>query len=237
MRPDQLLVAHLTATLLAVAALGLVVRGRVRLSRCFLVYLLVTIVANRLVILWPDRFYTWRFWTLKETTYTVLQVAVACELGWLIFRVLPRARRRAAAAIAAVLLTTAIAVSVGDVPGNTYLAMLGFVTPRGQAGALWTFLAVTLVAAWHRVPLHPFHRALLATFALYLGTYTALLSFVGLRAATRADYLVAWSVLEALDPLAYAATAGVWAWAAWRAPRMEPAGPAVRALQPWATSW
>src|SRR4029453_16754283 len=111
---------------------------------------------------------------------------------------------------------------------------------RGQGGAVWCFLVVAGVAAWHRVPLHPYHRTLLVSFGLYLSTYTLLLSWVGARAASRPAYLAAWGgqpaagpaflpeggVREAREPLAFAATAGVWAWAAWRAPRRAPSAEA-----------
>src|SRR4030095_10655700 len=106
MRPDQLLIAHLTATLMGVAALGLMVRGRVRLCRSFLAYVLVNVACNRLIVHSPEQFHTWSFWTLKETAYTALKVAVACEIGWLAFRVLPRARHRAAVGLLVVLALT-----------------------------------------------------------------------------------------------------------------------------------
>jgi hypothetical protein len=87
--------------------------------------------------------------------------------------------------------------------------------------------AVVAMAVRYRVPLHPFHRAILLGFGLYLVAYTGALTLLRELGSP-----AAYALFNILDPAAYAASVGVWAWAAWR-----PAGApslAVQRLHPWA---
>ena len=72
-------------------------------------------------------------------------------------------------------------------------------------------MGVVALAAWHRVPVHPFHRATLVAFGAYLVVYICLLGYVQLNSVSglRADHLAAQAYLRALDPVAFAATVGV----------------------------
>jgi hypothetical protein len=236
MTASQVLVGNLCAALMSLAVLGLLARRRARLCWTFLAYLLTLILGNCLTGWLPETFQTPWFWTVKTTVYAALRGLIALEIALLTFSGLPRARLRAELTLAAVL-AVALGTTMlpGHVAGYPYLAMLGLVAPRGTAASLWLFLAVLAVAWWHRAPVHPFHRSLLVAFTLYLGTKTWLLGLVGMAAGSRPAYLSAYAYLEAIDPLAFAVTAGFWTWAAWRPEPERALSPAVaRRLQPWA---
>lgn len=236
MTSSQALVANLSALLMALTAAGLMLRRRARLCRSFLAYLLIVIAGTLLAVWIPDPFFTQWFWIGKKAVYGVVRSLMALEIVLLTFSGLPRARRRAELLLGLVL---AAHLFVAWLPGSAaaypYLTALGIAAPRGGAASLWLFVAVMVIAAFYRAPVHPFHRKLLLTFTLYLGTETWLLGLVGMAAESRPAYLSAYAYLEALDPLAFAVTAGFWAWAAWRAETAPALSPAVATrLQPWA---
>jgi hypothetical protein len=236
MTSSQALVANLSALLMALTAAGLLLRRRARLCRSFLAYLLIVTVGTLLAVWIPDPFFTQWFWIGKKAVYAVARSLIALEIVLLTFSGLPRARRRAEFLLGLVLAAhLVVAWLPGSAPAYPYLTALGVVAPRGGAASLWLFVAAMLIAAWHRAPVHAFHRQLLLTFTLYLGTETWLLGLIGVAADSRPAYLAAYSYLEALDPLAFAVTAGFWTWAAWRAEPVTALSPAVATrLQPWA---
>jgi hypothetical protein len=222
---------------MVLGVLGLLARRRARLCRSFFVYLLVLIVGNLLTNVFPERFHTHAFWTLKNAIYHALQALVALELALLTFSALPRARLRVELLLASVLVVALVAGLLPEFTSYPYLAVLGFVAPREEATSLWLFVAVLAAATWYRAPVHPFHRKILLAFTLYLGLETFLLKLVGMAAASRPAYLAAYAYLEALDPLAFAVTAGFWTWAAWRPEPVTALSPAVSSrLQPWAAT-
>jgi hypothetical protein len=232
------IIADFTAGLLLVAIVGLLARGRARLSWAFFAYLVAVFLGNRLVTWWPDVFWNYGFYEGRKATYASLTVLAAFEIALLTFSVFPVARRRAIGAMLAVLVGS-LAVAEMQLSGtaSVWLGSLGLLTSGGQAGRLWLFVIPALVAVYYRVPLHPFHRSVLVGFALYLAGYCCLLGFVEAHSATRPEYLSAHGYLRALDPIAFAASVGVWAWAALRAPRAaDDMAPVLRTLQPWAVT-
>jgi hypothetical protein len=228
MQAHHELVAHLNFALLVLLLLGLIVHRRHRLCSAFVAYTVAVTIGNRLVMTWPDTFFTSWFWSLKEVVYGVLKVAVVAQIGLLTLSEFPRARRLFVWLIAVV---SAAALAAQFAPHSVrsgYLTWLSVVSPRGQVAVL-TLIAVTLgLVAYYRVPVHPFHRALLLGFVLYLGAYTGSTTLVREWGVAGYDYCAA------LDPAAYAASVGVWVWGAWR--RARELSPEAQRLQPWAAS-
>ncbi len=208
MTPAQETVANLVALLLAAALAGLLVTGRVWLCKSFGLYLAVALTTNRAVVWWPERCYTPAFWTVKEILQAGLVLVVALELAAVALVAFPRARRVARLAIAAVAVATLAGMS-GGVTGG-YFAWVGALAPRASLGAAWAMLVVLAVAGWYRLPLGPWHRTIAFGFVLYQCVYALQLS-----ALARSEWS-AYSYLLALDPAAYAATVGLWAFGAWR---------------------
>ena len=127
----------------------------------------------------------------------------------------PRARRLTLLAVTAV--TTVAAVCAVTLPLPENATQLSVVLARGHTATLWTFAVLAFVVAWFHLPLDPFHRVILLGFVLDLSLYGALLSVAGWVGRGSAAY----SYLQALDPILFAATVGLWAIAAWH-PRRAP---------------
>jgi hypothetical protein len=232
----QQVLMDVAAFLVAFTILGLVVRRRVGLWRSFAVYLGVVLVCNRLIRLWPGRFYTPAFWDLKTALYTSARGLMAVELALLMFAVLPRVRARALG-LMAVILAVLGALSLVRIPGHPDVEAVGGLGPRLQLAGLWMLAVVPALAARYRLPMHPFHRTVLVGFGLYLVVYSGLLAGIGLVATSRPAYLDAYARLNAIDPLVYVTSLLLWAWAAWRSPVPRSASPSVmRILQPWAST-
>jgi hypothetical protein len=226
MDPQAQVVALLNAALLTATLVGLYIRRRDSLCRSFAAYLAVALVCNRLVSVWPQMFFAEWFWGLKESLYSAFKLAVAMELALLTFSQFPRARRLMLTwSVAVVALALLLQLAPHEM-GVGYVAQLTVAMPRGQIGLLCLLATFVFLAFFYRVPIHPFHRGVLAGFALYLVASAVLWT---LQRWLGAD---AYIYLAALDPAAYAASVGVWAWAAWRpVPEMSPE---LRRLQPWA---
>jgi hypothetical protein len=227
--PTRLYLANLVAALLVILLAGLLARRRYHLCRSFVVYVALVLAGDRLIVTWPETFDVASFWLLKESIYWGLKLAITTEIGLLTFARLPRARRILALLIA-VLALAAIAAQLAPAPAlaGDVIPWLSAVSPRGQVSILVVMAAVLALAAYYRVPLHPFHRSILVGLSLYLVAYTGALTL--LRESGASGY----RTFLALDPAAYAATVGAWAWAAWR--RAPAPSPGARVLQPWATS-
>src|SRR5262249_19167532 len=149
------------------------VRGRARLCLSFVAYLAMAIVTNRLIVWWPEQFFTLRFWTLKEGLYATFTGLVALELAWVALEAFPRARRMCMVTVGAVVGLTLLAV--GTAPNGDRIARVGEFMAAAQTGAVWTLVVVLAVASWYRLPLHAWHRSIALGFALYGGVYAAML--------------------------------------------------------------
>ena len=223
------LVASLGMGLLALAIVGLAARRRYRLCVSFFLFLWAVLVPDLLVPLWPERYYSRWFWTLKETVQTALLVIVSLEMAFLTFRAFPRARVRGVACLVVLAGVTALVLNLQPVSrGDPYEEWLGAMTPVCYAGIIWLYATLLLVAAYYRVPVHPFHRSVILGFVLFLTVSTGTLGVLG--EFGRGLY----ATVKPLGPVAFTATEGLWAWAAWRR-WPEPESVAVmRRLQPWA---
>jgi len=204
----QQTVANLVALLLGGALVGLFVTGRIWLCRSFGLYLGMTLATNRLIVWWPEHFYNIQFWALKEALQAALVMAVAVELADVALMTFPRARSSVRRGVAAVALLTLLGVSTAIAGG--YYVLVGTLAARASLGAAWAMLVVLMVTTWYRLPLGPWHRMIALGFVLYQGAYAVLLS------ALVGTGWSAYSYIVGLDPAAYAATVGLWAFGAWR---------------------
>jgi hypothetical protein len=209
---------------------GLVVRHKVGVCRTFIPYLVGVETADMLILLWPSHFYTQWFWVGSQTLINVLRFAVALELTYRTFRVFPGARGTARLVLFLVLLATLLLVVGGTrdaepLPGGDSLGpMISRVQPRIVNGTIWLLTAVGALILWYRLPVHPFHKAILTGLVPYLLVFTTVLNLLETQG---------WHLREDVNYLytgAYCLLLGYWTWAAWRrveaparAPDTEPA--------------
>jgi hypothetical protein len=210
MRPEQVLVADAVALLLLLTLAAVTMTGKARLCHSYVVYLVAALATNRLVTWWPERFFTQGFWRWKELAFAVLVVAVAAELVVVGLAGFARARQRAVASLAALGLGLVYVVGTAVVEASDYRDWMGGVVATARTGTAWSLVILLTVVSWYRLPMRPWHRMIAIGFILHGGVYSILLGAVG-----RFGW-AAYPYLEALDPTAYAATVGLWAYAAWQ---------------------
>jgi hypothetical protein len=219
----HILLGRIGDLLLLSCLVGLIYRGRHRLCWSFTVYLVTVLIPQFLILTWPDRFYTWTFWIIKESLADLVKFAVALELTSVVFQAFPVARTLARRLMLVVLVATFIAVVMQTATAIVYRQ------PRALSGTIWLFTVIAVVAVWHRIPLHPFHRALILGF----GTYVAM-STITVSLAEKIDWPTWRSVFGTFKTLLYAATLVFWTRAAWRSEVVPDVSPAIlRRLQPW----
>jgi hypothetical protein len=208
MSPEQILVADLVAVLLLLTLSGLAWRARLTHCRAFTFYLAAALLTNRLVVWLPQYFFTFFFWTIKESVQCGLTLVVALSLISRDFGRWPRARRLAwALSIAGAGVWLLWSGLDGDVA--SYRDFAAIVLPRLQAAAAFGFAALFTTASWYRLPLPRLHRMIVLGFGLYLVAYALIL------AALHWSGWSGYSFLSALEPAVYGASVGLWALGAW----------------------
>ena len=227
MTPRQLLVAHANQLAMALCLAGIVLRGRFRFSRCLTLLLVAALAGNLSTTLWQDTFFTYNWWMVRQTTYHALILATALELVYFTFAALPGAHASMRGVLLGILgLTFVSLVLLPDGGGDG--SFLTTLLPRMLNGTVWLFVAAVGVSLLYRVPIHPWHRAIMTGFAAYLTVFGVLLRVID---------VFGWRILgvvNALDPLAYLGLLGYWTWMAWRRDAVPAVDPVVLAtLQPW----
>lgn len=233
MNAFQQIVLYCVDALLLLTLVGLFVRRRYRVCHTFVPYLAVALVADILVLLWPDRFFYRWFWLFKEIAINALRFAVAIELAFRTFRAFPGARSTARAILLALLALTLVAVVAAT--GNLTELMTGKdpdtlivkVQPLILNGTIWLLTAIAALVLWYRLPVDPFHKAILLGVVPYLLVFTT-----GLNALEA----YGWANLERVSyaqSVCFMALAGYWAYAAWHPSRVpvQPPEPAPAAIE------
>jgi len=212
-RLDQLAIGIAVDVVLAIAWIGLVLRQRWRLAWLFSAYVPVVVVCGLLQAIAPAQFFVAWFWMAKQVAYDILKLGIALELAWRTFRAFPGAQAAARPVLLAILGFTTVAVMAAPTDSSAselFLIASGQLHPRVLNGTIWLMAATLALAHWYRVPVHPFHAALLASFAAYLTLFGTLLRLEGLYGWAAQPYL------NAVDPPAYLALVCWWAFLAWR---------------------
>jgi hypothetical protein len=166
---------------LIAAIVGLVVRDRWRLSVFFSAYT-VALLITALEYVWPQQFCTQAFWILTQALQDILKIGIVLEIAWKTFRAFPGTASAIRHAVLTLLLATivaAITTPLANAPTSSYTTALVDFHPRVMDGTIW-MIAVALGVAWfYRVPMHPFHRAVLTTVAIYTACFSTLLRLLG----------------------------------------------------------
>ncbi len=159
---------------------GILVRARHRICPTFVLYLGAVLLADLPQLLWPERFHTTAFWILTQVLINAFRFGVALELSFRTFQAFPGARSTARGVLLlllAVTLVTVIAVSGDDNHGAvsgppTFQLIAGRIQPRLLNGTIWLFTAIAATILWYRLPVDPFHKAILVGFVPYLLIFT-----------------------------------------------------------------
>jgi hypothetical protein len=227
MSPEQVLIADFVKIATFLTLVGILFRRRAHLCWSFVAYLLSGLTYNTLCTFWPSTFYTHGFWVLMHGLFAVLRVAIAVELGFRVFQAFPRAQVTARRVLFAALAATCVALISIPLAATSELVLDW--QARILTGTIWIMNGLALLITWYRVPLHPYHKAILMGFVPYLLVFTTLLSLT-----KQWGWDSFGPYLQAADPVAYALLTAFWALAAWQPEKQPEASPAVvRMLQPW----
>jgi len=221
----QAWIAYPGTIAIAVVLAGVLVRERYRVWWLFALYLAVTLVSSVMILAWPSRFYTTAFWESKETASNFIRFAMALELAYRTFRAFPGALATARWSLLFVLLVTLAGVLLSG-GSHDYQSFLADVHPRVLNGSIWLFTAIAAIVLWYRLPVHPFHKAVLLSYVPYLLVFSVCVNVLG--SAGAAGWESMWPV-RYLNQLSYVALTVYWARAAWRRAEEPTRPPGVRA--------
>lgn len=195
--------------LIASAVVGSVVRRRYRSWWFFSAYLVAVLVLEALPHLAPDRFYTPEFWQAKETAYAGLRFALALEVGVRTMRAFPGALATARRLVLLISVVTLVAVATAPSAGQ-YTTFVGEMQPRILNGSIWMLTAIAGAILWYRLPVQPFHKAILLSYLPYVLVFTMFMSYLGQAGFQRGV------VFQYVNQLAYVALLAYWNYVIWR---------------------
>ena len=221
----RLLIGHAVKVLLVGALAGLYLRGRSGRCLTIVAYLWAALLGNALTTFWPDVFFNYEFWMRRQALFDVLKLLVGVEIALRAFRVFPGARatwERLLAASVVVATTLGFWFLPRDAPYDVLFAH----QPQIIAGTVWLFTLTSLVIVHYRIPIDPWHRAILISFVPYQLVFTTVLTTIkGLGVSLH-------PAMSLLDSAAYLFLAAYWAQTAWRRDVPLEISPATRrALQ------
>jgi hypothetical protein len=219
------ILTYIGAALLALALAGIIVRRRYREWFFLAIFVALTLASTVMMLAWPARFYNSVFWQANETAHNLIRFAMALELAWRTFRAFPGALATARWALLSVLVVTLLAVVAVSGLGTNYESFLAQLHPRVLNGSIWVFTAIAGLILWYRLPVNPFHKAVLLGYVPYLLVFTVTMNVLG--SLGREHWERATAVLYA-NQVAYLALIAHWARAAWRRVEVPTRPPELR---------
>ncbi len=219
------LLLFLTSLLIGAMIVGIVRRGRFRLCRMFMLFLVTVLLTDVLAEFWPERFWNKDFYLIRESVHNVLRFAVALEIAYFAFRKFPGARSTARALLFMLLSTTlftVLAASWEFARLPVFDEIIGHIQLPQLIGVVWLLMGIAALILWYRLPVDRMHKAILLGWVPYLLIFSAGLK---LAAVLGWETNIAW--VNYVTTGAYFLLLTYWARAAW-----APAGAHARAAAP-----
>lgn len=229
MRLYEFVLNYVGIALEAILLAGLLSRGHYTRCLTLPLYVLSVLVPSVLFNAWPQRFFTWDNYMLREMVHNLLKLAIALEVAYRTFRSFPGALAAGRRLVGIVFLLLAVvaltALTAQPDPAGIQIEWHA----RMLNGTIWLFTAVALVILWYRLPVDPLHKAILVGFVPYLLVFS-----VGMRALVDLGWEQA-RQYQRLHSFAYLVLLGYWNRVAWnRAPAqaVAPRAAQVEQLEP-----
>lgn len=205
-------IALMAVGLVATALVGSLARGRYRSWWFFSLYLATVLVADVLMLAAPARFHTPEFWGAKEIVIAGLRLAMACEVGVRTMRAFPGALATTQRVVLLILTVTLAAIATSP-SAVEYRSWVGELQPRVLNGSIWMLTAIAGVILFYRLPVKPFHKAILLSYLPYVLVFTILLSYLGSYGWSHGVFM------QYVGQLAYMTLVAYWNYAIWRKDR------------------
>ena len=217
----RLLIGHAVKVLLVAALAGLYVRGRSGRCLAIVAYLWAALLGNALTTFWPGIFFNYEFWMRRQALFDVLKLLVGVEIALRAFRIFPGARATWERLLAA---SIVVATTLGFwfLPRDAPYGVLFAHQPQIIAGTVWLFTITSLVIVHYRIPIDPWHRAILLSFVPYQLVFTVVLTTI------RSLGVSLHPAMSFLDSAAYLVLIAYWAQTAWRREEPLEVSPATR---------
>jgi hypothetical protein len=222
---SRILIAHAVKVVLVAALAGLYARRRSGRCHAMVAYLWAALLGNSLTTFWPDIFFNYAFWMRRQALFDVLKLLIGVEIALRAFRVFPGARAAWERLLAA---SVVIATTLGFwfLPREAPYSVMFAHQPQINAASVWLFTVTSLVIVHYRIPVDPWHRAILLAFVPYLLVFTTTLATINALGASINP------AMGFLDSVAYLVLIAYWAQTAWRPEERLEISPATRrALQ------
>jgi hypothetical protein len=221
----RLLIGHAVKVVLVAALVGLYMRGRSGRCLAIVAYLWAALLGNSLTTFWPEVFFNYEFWMRRQALFDVLKLLVGVEVALRAFRIFPGARATWEGLLAA---SIVVATTFGFwfLPRDPPYGVLFAHQPQIIAGTVWLFTVTSLVIVHYRIPIDPWHRAILLSFVPYQLVFTTVLTTIKSLGVSLHP------AMSFLDSAAYLVLVAYWAQTAWRREEPLEVSPATRrALQ------
>jgi hypothetical protein len=157
-----------------VALCGLLYRRRARECGAYVAYLSLLLAWGFCLEMWPERFYVWTWWMVKQAVFDALKIGVALELAYRAVSAFPGARARLQVAMLAILGLSTLIITTGPVhsPG----VALWEWQPKVVVATIWIFGVTALAVVYFRLPVSDWHRALVLAMTMKLFLFTVVLN-------------------------------------------------------------
>jgi hypothetical protein len=152
--------ASVTVLLEGALLLAVLRKRRYRYCYAFAAYLAAQVAVSIVGFASSSIYSRWAAWGSKEYVYALIRLAVVAEIVLLVFRALPRARFRGVILLTIAAVVLAIALSAPYHRTSDY-ALAVDLAGRFSYPTVWIIIASLGLVAWHRVPLHHLHKAIL----------------------------------------------------------------------------
>lgn len=217
------MIGHAVKVAIVATLIGLYVTGRSRRCYSLVAYLWVALIGNCLTTFWPSVFFNLDFWVRRQALFDVLKLAIGVEVAVRAFAAFPGARAAwdRLVAIAMVVGTTIVVVSVPHAPTEGILFAR---QPHIVAATVWLFTITALVIVYYRIPVDPWHRAILLGLTPYQAIFTTVVTMMAQLGAPT------FPGLGIIDSGAYLLMMGWWAQCAWRPEEALDVSPEMRRL-------
>ena len=174
---SRLLIGHAVKVVLVLALVGLYARGRSGRCHAMVAYLWAALLGNALTTFWPDIFFNYTFWMRRQALFDVLKLLIGVEIALRAFRVFPGARAAWEGLLAG---SVVIATTFGFwfLPRDAPYGVVFVHQPQIIAASVWLFTITSLVIVHYRIPVDPWHRAILLSFVPYQLVFTTVLTTI-----------------------------------------------------------
>jgi hypothetical protein len=216
----QMFLGQAGTALLAVAFVGVLVRGHYRRFYSFAVYLAAILAFMVLILVFPRRFYSSSAYQAQQIAIALLRFSMAIELAIRTFRAFPGALATLRMVAFLIVSITAGAALLAPVPQDQ-VSFVGELEARVLNGTVWLFGAIAALILWYRLPTNRFRKAVLLSYLPYLLIFALAANGLGSFGWDRGG------PFQYTRQVAYLLLVLYWAWIAWsRDPPPPPPPPA-----------